>query len=167
MVGKRERGQPCQCALMVKCRLEGREFGCQREVGEVSSCWIEGLKENYEDTLTPTSPRTGERVRAAKVNALREWWSSRASVILARTLAPHASAGVETQSAAGEESLRLNRRWGSHRVEGQLQIKCAAGEVDFIVPRTFHPNLAAMRPRHAAHNRQSQTGSAALESCFA
>jgi len=34
------------------------------------------------------SPRAGEGVCVAKVNALREWWSSRASVVLARIETP-------------------------------------------------------------------------------
>jgi hypothetical protein len=40
------------------------------------------------------SPRAGEGVRVSKVNALREWWSSRASALLAR---------IETRSTSGEE----------------------------------------------------------------
>jgi hypothetical protein len=43
------------------------------------------------------SPRAGEGVRVAKVNALREWWSSSASVVLTR---------IETRSASGEELRR-------------------------------------------------------------
>jgi hypothetical protein len=55
----------------------------------------------------------------------------------------------------------LDQRGG--RRQRQQQIKGAAGEVNFITPGAFHPDLAAVSTRHAAHQRQPQTGSAAFE----
>jgi hypothetical protein len=70
-VGQRERGQPCQCARMVKCRLEDREFGCQQAAGEADPYQVKAS----------VGDRCVEAFAIADAGMLRPKWSLLAGML--------------------------------------------------------------------------------------